>query len=87
MSDKPKKEKEAGTPPFLFGSFDSVTHLKTGGVYVICGLPSEYVIETTSEPAYVYYKEGGQKKYVRSQAKMEDGRFVKVKPPPIPEEW
>lgn len=62
--------------PFLFNLGDNVIHVKTEGSYIVVGLPDEYTIEETGEPAYVYHKKGSRRKYVRSQSLMEDGRFI-----------
>lgn len=58
-----------------FGINWNVRHLKTGGIYKIKGLPANYRIEATGEPAYAYLDEEEDKVWVRPQAEMEDGRF------------
>jgi hypothetical protein len=62
------------TLPFKFGINDVVEHVKSGGHYVIAGLPNEYVIEATREPAYAYRMADGRV-CVRCQSEFEDGRF------------
>jgi hypothetical protein len=65
------------TKPFKFHRYQLVEHIKTGHIYEICGVPDEYVIEKTWEPAYAYLLPSGIK-CIRSQAEMEDGRFVPI---------
>lgn len=65
------------TRPFLFQKGQKVTHAKTRGDYIIMELPDEAVIEETWEAAYGYVPVSGGPKIYRSQAKMEDGRFIK----------
>jgi hypothetical protein len=76
-----KKEKHWPDPvrPFKFARFEHVKHYK-GGTYEIVGLPDEYVIEETREPAYAYRSvtHDSPLKIIRSQSKMEDGRFTTV---------
>lgn len=74
------------TLPFKFKHGDVIIHAKTLRPYTVCGLPDEYLIEETWEPAYAYRtfsQIGGVKsigpKIIRSQAKMEDGRFDTLK--------
>lgn len=62
------------TEPFKFRINDVVEHIKTGGQYVVAGLPSEYVLENTREPAYAYRMADGRI-CVRCQKEFEDGRF------------
>jgi hypothetical protein len=64
----------AVTLPTKFQMNDVVEHLKTGGMYVVAGLPNEYVLENTREPAYAYRMADGRI-CVRSQVEFEDGRF------------
>jgi hypothetical protein len=61
---------------FKFRVGEEVRHTK-GGIYIITGLPSEYVLEHSREPAYAYMMADGRI-CVRSQAEMEDGRFESV---------
>lgn len=67
----------------MFALGDHVKHTK-GMTYRIVGLPSEYRIEETNEPAYAYRAWDPKAKtligpiWVRSAAKMEDGRFTRV---------
>ena len=80
--DPGKKE----IPPYkapLFRNGEHVTHVKSGDVYVVVGTPSDgYMIEETLEHAYCYKKLKPKniaemnRKWIRSQTKMEDGRFV-----------
>jgi hypothetical protein len=80
--DPGKKE----IPPYkasLFRNGEHVTHVKSGDVYVVVGTPSDgYIIEETLEHAYCYKKLKPKniaemnRKWIRSQTKMEDGRFV-----------
>lgn len=65
----------------IFKVFDLVVHLKTGNEYSIRGLPKDYFIESTGEPAYVYVDPITKKHWVRGQNEMEDGRFVIKKHP------
>ena len=62
-----------------FQRHDSVTHTKTGGVYMIVLGPQDGVtLESTAEPAYVYqrfYTVDDKRLWVRGAAEMEDGRF------------
>jgi hypothetical protein len=69
----PFKKLSIPTPTPMFGRGDVVTHQK-GGHYTIVGTPDTYVIEETGEPAYAYQGKDGRI-WVRSQTKMEDGRF------------
>lgn len=64
----------AVTLPIKFMINDVVEHVKSGGMYVIAGLPNEYVLENTREPAYAYRMADGRI-CVRCQAEFEDGRF------------
>ena len=80
--DPRKKE----IPPYkapLFRNGEHVTHAKSGESYVVVGTPSDgYIIEETLEHAYCYKKLRPRnpaemnRKWIRSQTKMEDGRFV-----------
>jgi hypothetical protein len=80
--DPGKKE----IPPYkapLFRNGEHVTHVKSGESYVVVGTPSDgYIIEETLEHAYCYKKLKPKniaemnRKWIRSQTKMEDGRFV-----------
>jgi hypothetical protein len=60
------------TYKFVMGA--EIRHVKSGGVYIITGLPNEYVIEATREAAYAYLMPDGRI-CIRSQTEMEDGRF------------
>lgn len=59
-------------------------HLKHSGGsrYAVVGLPTQFCIEATGEPAYAYQEWDKIKKakvgpiYIRSQAVMEGGRFT-----------
>lgn len=64
--------------PSKFGMDDVVRHQK-GGLYSIVMLPSILIIEETGEPAYAYKSHRDSRVWVRSQRKMEDGRFQLVK--------
>lgn len=67
---------------------DIVQHLKTGDVYcVMCDLGDGFRIETTDEPAYIYWLSmthhsgDGERllvRWIRSQKEFEDGRFELV---------
>jgi hypothetical protein len=59
---------------FKFRLGEEVKHVKTGGIYIIVGLPNEFVIEATREAAYAYLMPDGRT-CIRSQTEMEDGRF------------
>jgi hypothetical protein len=61
--------------PTKFVVNDVVEHLKSGGLYVVAGLPTEYVIEATREPAYAYRMKDGRI-CIRCQSEFEDGRFA-----------
>ncbi len=76
-----KKDEIKPTLPIKFSLNDKVKH-KDGGRYVITGLPDEYVIEATGEPAYAYRAIYGNKKrtWIRAQSVMEDGRFEFINP-------
>ena len=70
------------TLPFKFAVNQVIIH-KGGDSYVVTGLPDEYRIEESGEPAYAYRKLGpdGQYpigcKWIRAQSVMEDeGRFM-----------
>lgn len=69
-----KQEEIQPTLPFKFAINDVVEHVKSKGMYVIAGLPNEYVLENTREPAYAYRMADGRI-CVRCQAEFEDGRF------------
>lgn len=61
-----------------YKSGDVVLH-RNGTYYVIEGTPSQgYLIERTSEPAYVYtdLQFPCGRKWIRPQDEMEDGRFT-----------
>lgn len=62
-----------------FQRHDSVTHRKTGKVYMILLGPSDGVtLEANGEPAYMYqrfWSVEDKRLWVRSAAEMEDGRF------------
>ena len=68
---------------FKFVLNDHVKHTK-GMQYCIVGLPTDYRIEETNEPAYAYRAWDPNAKtligpiWIRSVTKMEDGRFTKV---------
>lgn len=79
----PASKDSEPTLPVKFRKNQLVTHVKSKGVYLICGLPDEYAIEATGERAYAYQQapradnpHGSQVKWVRGQTEMEDGRFV-----------
>jgi hypothetical protein len=61
--------------PFKFGLGDTVEHVRSGGFYVITGLPNVNIIEATGEPAYLYRQLDGSLQFSRSQGLMEDSRF------------
>lgn len=63
--------------PYLFHKFQRVRHVKSGKEYEIRATPDEARIEKGWEPSYLYGDD--EIKYIsRSQAEMEDGRFVAV---------
>ena len=62
---------------------DLVVHVRSEKEYLIKGLPTEYFLESTGEPAYVYVDPITKKHWVRGQSEMEDGRFVIKTPPDI----
>ena len=57
-----------------FAQNDTVTHKKSGGVYIVEELPTNCRIEATGEPAYAYRGTDGIL-WVRSALEFEDGRF------------
>lgn len=60
---------------FKYEVNDVVQHYK-GGIYVVAGLPDEYVIESTREAAYAYRMADGRKA-VRCQVEFEDpNKFI-----------
>ncbi len=73
---------------FKFTRGQCVKHLKTGGLYIITGMPWELMCEGTGELQYAYRRatlvrlpEGTQAvprgvQYLRPMREMEDGRFV-----------
>lgn len=61
------------TPAFEPG--EKVQHVKTGGLYQIVCLAK---IEATLEDAYVYQALRNMTFWIRPQAEMLDGRFVRV---------
>lgn len=61
--------------PVMFSIGEEVTHIKNGKKYEIVGLPTDYILEGTCEPAYTYLAED-DRIWVRSQEEMEDGRFI-----------
>ncbi|WMC09535.1 hypothetical protein PU634_10445 [Oceanimonas pelagia] len=63
---------------YSFSVGDLVRHVKTGGCYHIRGLPDKHRLEATGEPAYLYEAVSDGLIWMRSQAEMEDGRFVMV---------
>lgn len=67
---------KAPTYPLKFTLDDKVFHPKTKGTYVVTGLPGDYYIEATGEPAYAYRSLTGGPVFVRAQRIMEDGRFI-----------
>jgi hypothetical protein len=69
-----KQEEVAVVSPCKFMINDVVEHVKSGGMYVVAGLPTEYVLENTREPAYAYRMADGRI-CVRCQSEFEDGRF------------
>lgn len=77
--DTPAKDAHWPIPtrPFKFRRHQHVKHYK-GGEYTIIGLPDEFVIEATREPAYAYRsnKFPTAPTVIRSQTEMEDGRFT-----------
>lgn len=61
--------------PLHFTIGDIICHQKNPDVkYVITGLPIDYRIEKTNEPAYAYIDRKGVI-WIRPQTEMEDGRF------------
>ncbi|BDD79574.1 hypothetical protein [Burkholderia phage FLC9] len=70
-----EQQEVAVVTPVKFVINDVVEHVKSGGMYVVAGLPTEYVIEATREPAYAYRMKDGRI-CVRCQSEFEDGRFV-----------
>lgn len=58
---------------------DSVTHVKTGTVYmIVLGPCNGLTIESTGEPAYMYQKfweRLDRRLWIRPATSMEDGRF------------
>lgn len=52
-----------------------VRHLKSGGEYIIVGLPINHRLEATGEPCYAYQGADGLI-WHRGRAEMEDGRFA-----------
>ena len=67
---------QSATEP-MFGKQEILKHLKSGGVYTVVGLPTEYVLEHNHKPAYAYRMPDGRI-CVREQEEMEDGRFVSL---------
>lgn len=65
---------------FKFKGGDIVRHVRTKNLYEIKALPDLLRIESTGEPAYAYLGKSDRLVWVRSQAQMEDGRFVLVTP-------
>ena len=65
----------AVTSPMRFGIGDIVRHLKTNHLYSVVGLPTDYVLEKSGEPAYAYRVDDGRI-CIRCQSEFEDGRFV-----------
>ncbi len=61
------------TPPFEPG--EQVRHVKTGGLYKIICLAK---IEATLEDAYVYQALRNMTFWIRPQAEMLDGRFIRA---------
>lgn len=71
--------------PAMFVKYQTVTHVKTNGVYHIVLTPDDCRIEATGEPAYAYraYVTNaagdvveGKEIWIRGQTEMEDGQFV-----------
>lgn len=73
MTDMPFQKITIPVTRPKFGMDSEVQHQK-GGLYTIVGLPTEIIIEETGEPAYAYQGSDGRV-WIRSQTKMEDGRF------------
>ena len=76
------KELAEPTLPFKFKRGQLIIH-RNNDHYVVTGLPDEYRIEATGEPAYAYRRFDVDKltpfgcKWVRAQSVMEDeGRFM-----------
>lgn len=69
-------------PPAMFQHGELVKHAKTGTVYVIHTVPEDGLrLGSTGEPAYAYQAQAlgpWPLIWVRGQAEMEDGRFVRV---------
>lgn len=70
------------TMPIKYAIRQVIIH-KKGDSYVVTGLPGEYRIEATGEPAYAYRKLGPDGrtpvgcKWIRAQSVMEDeGRYI-----------
>jgi len=62
------------TETFMFRLGQEIKHVKTGAIYIVSGLPNQFVIEHTREPAYAYLMPDGRT-CVRAQQFVEDGRF------------
>jgi len=64
---------------FMFNEKDIVRH-KNGDDYIILDTPEFARIEETNEPAYYYTRADGndKRRWMRSQTKMEDGRFTLI---------
>lgn len=64
---------------------DVVRHSRSRRVYVILDIPENWlVLERTGEGAYIYRDATGKdmRRWIRSRAEMEDGRFVLYRPAP-----
>lgn len=59
----------------LFGLGQIIKHIKSGGEYIVRGLPDKYRIESSNAPAYAYESLEDGVVWVRPQSEMEDGRF------------
>ena len=76
------KELQAPSLPFKFQRGQLITH-RNNDHYIVTGLPDEYRIEATGEPAYAYRKLDSDSvtpigvNWIRAQSVMEDeGRFT-----------
>jgi hypothetical protein len=89
-----KQPEVAIISPIKYVINDVVEHIASAGIYVVAGLPTEYVIEATREPAYSYRMADGRKA-VRCQVEFEqEARFrylgraenlgLPIEPIPVP---
>lgn len=53
-----------------------IKHLKSGGDYIVIGLPEDCRLEATNTPSYAYKSLSDGMIWFRSQDEMEDGRFI-----------